>query len=178
MMHAIIISGFGGQGIIAAGRAIAYAAMQDGQNSSMLPSYGPEMRGGSAHCHVILTDQKIASPLIWLADAVVAMSLPALEKFECRVKPGGTLIVDSHLIQQHEYRTDIHVIKIPSTKLAGDIGSEKLANMVLIGIVMKILGAPSLVGMTEAVKKLLPKGQEALIPLEMKALETGLLYNV
>lgn len=173
----IIISGFGGQGIVAAGKTIAYAGMLDKKNTSMFPSYGPEMRGGFANCHVIISDTEIASPIVSKADVVIAMSSPAVEKFEAWVKPGKTLIVDSHQIKKTDFRKDINVIEIPATKLAMDAGNVKFANVVMIGALMAVIGAPSMKSMEEAVKDMLPKNKEALFPMEMNALYLGMNYN-
>ncbi len=170
----IILSGFGGQGIVAAGKTIAYAGMLDGRKVSMFPSYGPEMRGGFANCQVILSDTDIASPLVSKADVVMAMSLPAVERFESWVKPGKTLIVDSHQIKKADYRPDIQVYEIPASRLAMEIGSIKFANVVMIGAMMAVLQAPTFKSMEAAVKELLPKDKQGLFPLEMQALEVGM----
>lgn len=173
----IIISGFGGQGIVAAGRAVTYAGMLDKKSVSMLPSYGPEMRGGFANCHVIISDTEIASPIVSRADVVIAMSMPAVERFETIVRQGGTLIVDSHQIKKTNYRKDINIIEIPATKMALDSGNIKFSNMVMLGALMAVIDAPSVTSMEEAVKDLLPKGKEALFDLEMKALFLGMDYK-
>lgn len=172
----ILISGFGGQGIVAAGRAIAYAGMQDEKNVSMLPSYGPEMRGGAANCHVIISNTKIASPVVSKPDVAIIMSAPALDKFEGQVKPGGTIICDSHVVKKTPKRKDINVIEIPATEIAAKISSAKFSNMVMIGVLMKVIGLPSMESMLEAVKDLLPKDKEALLPVEIKALNAGLNF--
>jgi 2-oxoglutarate ferredoxin oxidoreductase subunit gamma len=172
----IILSGFGGQGIVAAGKTIAYAGMLDARKVSMFPSYGPEMRGGFANCHVILSDTEIASPLVSKADVVIAMSLPALQRFESWVRPGKTLIVDSHQIKSAAYRSDIEVLEIPASRLALELGSIKFANVILIGAMMAVLKAPSYRSMEAAVKDMLPKGKQELFPLEMQALDMGMNY--
>lgn len=169
----IILSGFGGQGIVAAGRTLAYAGMRDGKQVSMLPSYGPEMRGGFANCQVILSDAEIASPIVSEADAVVAMSALAFEKFEIRVLPGKTLIMDSSQIRQASRREDIRVINIPATKMAMELGNVKIANMVMIGALTGALKCVSVDSLTEAIKDLLPREKVALFELEMKALHAG-----
>ena len=170
----IIISGFGGQGIVAAGRTIAYAGLKDRKTVSMLPSYGPEMRGGFANCHVIVSDTEIASPIVSMADVVIAMSLPALERFESQVKPGKTILVDSYQIKKKDYRKDIHVIEIPTTKIAMDMGNVKFTNVVMIGAMMATIGTPSIESMLEALKDLLPKEKEFLYPQEINALYAGM----
>jgi 2-oxoglutarate ferredoxin oxidoreductase subunit gamma len=173
----IIISGFGGQGVVAAGKTIAHAGLLDRKIVSMLPAYGPEMRGGFANCNVIISDTDIASPIVSMADVVIAMSLPALEKFESRVKPGKTLIIDSYQIKKTNFRNDINIIEIPAIKLAMDVGSVKFANVVMIGALMAVLSSPTVSSMTEAIKELLPKEKESLIPLEMDALYLGMNYR-
>ena len=172
----IILSGFGGQGIVAAGKTVAYAGMLDGKKVSMFPSYGPEMRGGFANCHVILSESVVSSPLVQEADVVIAMSLPAVQKFESWVKPGKTLIVDSHQIKKTEYRPDIQVLEIPATKIAMDVGNVKFANVVMIGAMMAVLSVPTYGSMEAAVKDMLPKNKQELFPLEMQALELGMNY--
>ncbi len=170
----IIIAGFGGQGIVAAGRTLAFAGMTEGKKASMLPSYGPEMRGGFANCHVIISDSDIASPIVSKPDVLIAMSHPAADKFEPLVKPGKTMIVDSYQVKDREYRHDINVIKIPATKIAMEAGNVKFSNMVMIGALMAVLDLPSIESMTEAVISFLPKGKEGLLPLEMKVLTAGM----
>ncbi|MDD2362293.1 MAG: 2-oxoacid:acceptor oxidoreductase family protein [Oscillospiraceae bacterium] len=172
----IIIAGFGGQGIVAAGRTLAYAGMTEGKKTSMLPSYGPEMRGGFANCHVIISDSDIASPIVSKPDIFIAMSHPAADRFEPMVKPGKTMIVDSYQVKDREYRNDINVIKIPATKIAMDAGNVKFSNMVMIGALMAVLDLPSVESMTRAVRNFLPKGKEDLLPLEMKVLSEGMKF--
>lgn len=172
----IIISGFGGQGIVAAGRAIAYAGIEDDMHVSVFPSYGPEMRGGAANCHVIISDAKIASPIISNTDVALIMSMPALKKFESQIRQDGTLIIDSYQVKESPTRTDINIIKIPATEIAAKIGSTKFANIVMIGAMIKLLEVPSPKGMLKAIEELLSKGKEALIPLEIKALNSGINF--
>ena len=172
----IILSGFGGQGIVAAGKTIAYAGMLDRNKVSMLPSYGPEMRGGFANCHVILSDTDISSPLVSKADVVIAMSLPAAQRFEAWVKPGKTLIVDSHQVKNMEYRKDIQVIEVPATRIAIEAGNVRFANVVMIGALMAVLKTPSYGSMEVAIKDMLPKTKLELFPLELQALELGMNY--
>lgn len=176
--ESIIISGFGGQGIVAAGRLLAYAGMKDGKQVSMLPSYGPEMRGGFANCHVIISDREIASPIVSQANVVIAMSLPAFEKFESQVCDGGILIIDSHQIKTDSRRKDISIIKVPATKIALDAGNVKLSNMVMIGALMKTISLPTPASMELSIKNLLPKDKQYLFPLETGALEAGMKYAV
>jgi len=172
----IIISGFGGQGIVAAGKTLIYAAMEDGMKVSLLPSYGPEMRGGFANCHVIISDRDIACPIITRADLVVAMSLPALEKFESVPKEGGTLIIDSYLVNKQVGRDDIDVLLIPASKMALDIGNVKFANMVMLGAISRLFGCPSSESMGKAIMNMLPDEKKTLFDKEMQAFMQGREY--
>ena len=169
----IIISGFGGQGIVAAGKTLIYAAMLDGMRVSLLPSYGPEMRGGFANCHVIISEEDIASPIISRPDLLIAMSLPALDKFESRVKAGGIMIVDSHLIGKSSFRDDLDVLRVPASRMAIDIGNVKFANVVMLGVLMELLGCPEPESMGRAIMNMLPDGKKELYEKEMKALALG-----
>jgi len=172
----IIISGFGGQGIVAAGKTLIYAAMLDGMKVSLLPSYGPEMRGGFANCHVIISEEPIASPIISKPDLVIAMSLPALEKFEHRIKSGGSLIIDSYLIKRSNFRDDIDVVMVPATRMAIDAGNVKFANVIMLGVMMELLGCPGLKSMGKAIMNMLPDDKKLLYDKEMEALRLGQEY--
>ena len=132
----ILIAGFGGQGVLFAGKFLAYKGMVEEQNVSWLPSYGPEMRGGTANCSVVLSDMPVGSPIITAPDVLVAMNLPSLQKFEGTVVPGGKIFVDSALIDAKVERTDVEVFYIPATQMAKDAGFATLANMILMGKVI------------------------------------------
>ena len=133
MTEQIILAGFGGQGVLLAGQIIAYAGMNEGKNVSWLPSYGPEMRGGTANCNVVVSDEEVGSPVVVEADCLIVMNRPSLEKYEKDLKPGGLLLLDSDLIEIEPTRTDIKVIKVPANSLAEQAGSIKAANMVMLG---------------------------------------------
>ncbi|WP_084572329.1 2-oxoacid:acceptor oxidoreductase family protein [Clostridium drakei] len=133
----IIFAGFGGQGILSMGKFLAYAGMDANLNVSWLPSYGPEMRGGTANCSVILTDEAIGSPIVTKADTIVVMNRPSLEKFEDIVEPNGVIIMDSDLVDIAPKRKDVKVISIPAQTIAEEIGSKKIANMILLGALVK-----------------------------------------
>ena len=137
----ILIAGFGGQGVLFAGKFLAYKGMVQGKQLSWLPSYGPEMRGGTANCSVILSDTPVGSPIITNPDVLVAMNLPSLQKFVDTVVPGGKIFIDSTLIDAKVERADVEVFYIPATQLAKDAGFATLSNMVLTGKVMKETGA-------------------------------------
>jgi len=133
MTEQIILAGFGGQGVLLAGQIIAYAGMNEGKNVSWLPSYGPEMRGGTANCNVVVSDEEVGSPVVVEADCLIVMNRPSLEKYEKDLKPGGLLLLDSDLIEIEPTRSDIKVIKVPANSLAEQAGSIKAANMVMLG---------------------------------------------
>ena len=136
-----LIAGFGGQGILFAGKFLAYKGLTDGANVSWLPSYGPEMRGGTASCSVIISDTPVGSPIVSKPDVLIAMNLPSLDKYEDSVVSGGTIFVDSTLIERKVKRTDVKVVYLPATRLASDNNTPKLANMILLGKVLAESGA-------------------------------------
>lgn len=140
MIEQVIMAGFGGQGVMSMGQLLAYSGMLEGKNVSWLPSYGPEMRGGTANCNVIVSDDEIGSPIVTEATAVIAMNLPSLDKFEHSVMPGGTLIINSSLIERKCSRTDIDVFYIPANEIADELGNNRVANMVMLGAYLKKLG--------------------------------------
>ena len=131
-----LIAGFGGQGILFAGKFLAYKGLNDGVNVSWLPSYGPEMRGGTASCSVILSDAPVGSPIVSKPDVLIAMNLPSLDKYEDTVAPGGTIYVDSTLVERKVKRDDVKVVYIPATQMASDNKTPTLANMIIMGKVL------------------------------------------
>ena len=133
MQAEIIISGFGGQGTLYAGQVLAYAAMDEGKHVTWIPSYGPEMRGGTANCTVVISDDEIGAPTALHPTAVIAMNLPSLDKYEPMVKPGGYLVVNEDMVNREGVRDDIHILMVPASKIAQEIGNERAANMVLLG---------------------------------------------
>ena len=175
MTYETIFAGFGGQGILFAGKVIAYAGMVENKNVSHLPSYGPEMRGGTCNCHVIVSDDPVASPIIVEPTSVVAMNAPSFDKFENALVPGGKAFVDSTLVSRDAKRDDIEVFKIPATKMANEMGLPKLANMIIVGKLVKETGIFTFDELSKAVKKLVPASKPELYDSNMKALEAG--YN-
>ena len=173
----VIIAGFGGQGVMFAGRLIASAGMVDEKEVSWLPSYGPEMRGGTANCHVIVSDEPVGSPIIINPTTLIALNRPSLDKFEDTVLPDGLLIVDNSLVDRKPTRTDVKVVEIPATQLAVDMGEGKLANMVILGKWIRETGLVSMETVKKALKKAVPAGKEKLIELNIKALEIGYNYE-
>ena len=135
-----LLSGFGGQGILFAGKFLAYKGLVEGKQLSWLPSYGPEMRGGTASCSVIVGDEPVGSPIVSAPDVLVAMNLPSLDRYEAAVVPGGMIVADATLIERKVNRTDVRAFYLPATRLAGEKGLGGLANMILIGKVLKECG--------------------------------------
>ena len=172
----ILIAGFGGQGILFAGKFLAYKGMLENQQISWLPSYGPEMRGGTANCSVILSDMPVGSPIITTPDVLVAMNLPSLQTFVDTVVPGGKIFIDSTLIDAKVERTDVEVFYIPATQLAKDAGFATLANMVLMGKVMKETGAVSFENNKSTFEAFIPAKKANLIEINCQALQTGYDY--
>ena len=177
MTHQILIAGFGGQGVLFAGKFLAYKGMVEDKNISWLPSYGPEMRGGTANCSVVLSDMPVGSPIITAPDVLVAMNLPSLQKFVDTVVPGGKIFVDSTLIDAKVERTDVEVFYIPATQLAKDNGIATLANMIIVGHLLEHHPELDFEGAAAVVNKLVPPKKAALIELNMKALQMGKDYT-
>lgn len=173
MTQNIIFAGFGGQGVLLAGQIIAYAGLAEGKNVSWLPSYGPEMRGGTANCNVVVSDEEVASPVVVEADCAVVMNRPSLEQFESAVKPGGVLILNSDLIEVEPTRTDITVYKVPANSLAEEAGSVKAANMVVLGAYNACAHVVDNKTIIQSLEKLMGESKKHLIPMNEKAMEAG-----
>lgn len=176
MTYEIIFAGFGGQGILFSGKVIAYAGMIENKNVSHLPSYGPEMRGGTANCSVIVSDEDIASPIITEPELLVVMNGPSLDKFEQSVLPGGKIFIDSTLISRECVRDDVTSFRIPATQMANDMGIPKLANMIIVGKLIKETAMFTWDELIGAVKKLVPASKAAMLESNIKALEAGYNY--
>ena len=168
-----LFSGFGGQGILFAGKFLAYKGLMEDRQVSWLPSYGPEMRGGTASCSVILSDEPVGSPIVTRPDVLVAMNLPSLDKFESSVAPGGIIFVDSTLVERKVERTDVTVYYIPATKLAGDNGIGSLANMIIVGKLLKVLGEYDPDGITATLSKVISARKADMLNMNLKALQIG-----
>ena len=173
MTHQILIAGFGGQGVLFAGKFLAYKGMVEDKNISWLPSYGPEMRGGTANCSVVLSDMPVGSPIITNPDVLVAMNLPSLQKFVDAVVPGGKIFIDSTLIDAKVERTDVEVFYIPATQMAKDAGFGNLANMILTGKVLKEITGVAYEGNKETLETFIPAKKAGLIDVNCKALQAG-----
>jgi 2-oxoglutarate ferredoxin oxidoreductase subunit gamma len=173
MQQEFIFAGFGGQGVLLMGQLLAYAAMDEGKKVSWIPSYGPEMRGGTANCTVIVSDREIGSPVVGSPSCVVAMNLPSLDKFEDRVKPGGVLVINSSLVTREPKRQDVTVIKVPATDVASELGNIRVANMAALGAVVEATQVVAPDSVLEALRQNLPQHRQNLLPLNREAIEKG-----
>ena len=173
----ILIASFGGQGVLFAGKFLAYKGMMEEKQLSWLPSYGPEMRGGTCNFSVVLSDTPVGSPIITSPDVLVAMNLPSLQKFVDTVAPGGQIYVDSALIDVKVERTDVEVFYIPATSMAKEANISSLANMIIVGHLLENHPELSFEGTEAVVTKLVPPKKAALIELNMKALSMGKEYK-
>jgi 2-oxoglutarate ferredoxin oxidoreductase subunit gamma len=174
----ILIAGFGGQGILFSGKFLAYKGLVEDIQVSWLPSYGPEMRGGTANCNVILSDTPVGSPIITVPDVLIAMNLPSLKKYVDTVAPGGQIYFDSSLIDTKIERTDVSIFPIPATQMAKDEGIGTLANMIIVGHLLENHPELSFEGAAEVVESLVPPKKAALKELNMKALSLGKDYHL
>ena len=175
-LHEIIIAGFGGQGILSAGRLLAYAGMVEKKEVSFLPSYGPEMRGGTANCMVVISEQDLASPVVSAGSALIVMNNPSLEKFENWVKPGGIIITDSSMVHTKTKRSDVKVFEIPATKLSTDMGNKTYSNIYLLGKLLKETNCIKQETFEKALYSILSKKKHYMIPEEMEVLKVGMNY--
>ena len=173
----ILIAGFGGQGILFSGKFLAYKGLLEELQVSWLPSYGPEMRGGTANCNVIISDTPVGSPIVTTPSVLIAMNLPSLEKYVTTVVAGGQIYVDSSLIDVKVEREDVEVFYIPATQMAKDEGIASLANMIIVGHLLENHPELSFEGVSEVVEKLVPPKKAALKELNMKALNLGKNYK-
>ena len=176
MTHELIFAGFGGQGILFSGKVLAYSAMHADKDVSWLPSYGPEMRGGTANCHVIISDTPVGSPIITNPDVLIAMNKPSLDKFEKAVVPGGKIFVDSSLIDRKVERDDVDVYYIPATQMALENKAAKLANMIIMGKMLKETGVLSYDEMKEGLKKCVPPTKAEMVDFNLKIIDLGYNY--
>ena len=161
----VFVAGFGGQGVLLIGQMLAYAAMYEGKEATWMPSYGPEMRGGTANCTVCISDKPIASPLVTACDVLVAMNGPSLDKFEDMLVPGGHLFVNASVIHYKARRTDVHVHYVDCTHIAEhEVGNGKTANMVMLGAIIRASGVVSLEIMDKVLAKTMTGKKEKLIP--------------
>ncbi|NMC84175.1 MAG: 2-oxoacid:ferredoxin oxidoreductase subunit gamma [Anaerolineaceae bacterium] len=176
MQTEIIIAGFGGQGVLFAGQLLAYAGMDEGKQITWIPSYGPEMRGGTANCTVVISDEEIGSPFVHNPQAVIAMNRPSLDKYEPLVKPGGVLVVNSSMNDRKPVRTDIRVVEIAANEEAEKLGDQRMANMILLGALLANLPVLPEEAIKKALKGHLPERHQKLLGKNFDALAEGARY--
>jgi 2-oxoglutarate ferredoxin oxidoreductase subunit gamma len=177
METSILISGFGGQGALFAGQLLAYAAMRQDKQVTWLPSYGPEMRGGTAHCTVVIADDPIGSPLVRHPDCVIALNLPSADKYEPFVKRGGLFLVNSNLVTRSPVRQEIVTVQVPANDLAAKAGDPRVANLVMLGALIAKSGLLPLDVVEEALVTWLPERHRALLEANRRALHEGATFS-
>lgn len=173
METSIIIAGFGGQGVLFAGQLLTYAGMDNGLHVTWIPSYGPEMRGGTANCTVIISDEEIGAPTVAQPDVAIVFSIPSFEKYEPKVKPGGLLIVNSSIAKEHSERTDIDVIEIPANTIGEEFGSAKMMNMAMVGALLAKRPFLSLESLCQTLQDHLPAKKHHLLEANKQVLQRG-----
>ena len=173
MKKEIIISGFGGQGVLSMGKILAYSGLMEGKEVTWMPAYGPEQRGGTANVTVIVSDERISSPILSRYDIAIVLNQPSLEKFEPKLKPGGILIYDGYGIINPPTRKDITVYRIDAMDKAAEMKNGKVFNMIVLGGLLKVAPVVSTAGVEKALCKTLPERHHTLIPLNMQAVEEG-----
>ena len=174
MKTEIIISGFGGQGVLSMGKILAYSGLMEDKEVTWMPAYGPEQRGGTANVTVIVSDDRISSPILSHYDVAIVLNQPSLDKFESKVKPGGVLIYDGYGIMNPPQRKDITVYRIDAMDKAAEMKNAKVFNMIVLGGLLKVCPVVSTDGLNKALFKSLPESHHGLIPLNMKAVEEGM----
>jgi len=173
MQTEIVIAGFGGQGVLFTGQLLAYAAMDAGKEVTWIPSYGPEMRGGTANCTVVISDEEIGSPMVSSPQAVIVMNLPSLDKYEPMVKPGGVLVVNETMVDREVKRKDVKTIMVKANAIAEELGDRRMMNMVMLGALIANLPVLPLEAIEKALDGHLPERHKRLLPQNYKALKEG-----
>lgn len=173
MQTEIVIAGFGGQGVLFAGQVLAYAAMDDGKEVTWIPSYGPEMRGGTANCTVVIADEEIGSPIVRNPQAVIAMNQPSTEKYVPLVRENGLLIVNSSLVEQIVERSDLQILYVPANEIAESIGDKRMATIVMVGALLTTIPVLTIESIESTLQEHLPERHKKLLPLNFEALRTG-----
>lgn len=170
----MVMAGFGGQGVMLMGQLMTYAGMLEGRHVSWMPAYGPEMRGGTANCSVIISDDPVGSPIVAEPDLVVAMNLPSLDRFEPSLRAKGKLLINSSLINKKETRTDIEAILIPCNEIAQELGNPKVANMVMVGAVVAASGAVKVESILSVLSEKIFKNKPDLMSINEQAIRRGM----
>ena len=177
MQQEVIIAGFGGQGVLFAGQLLAYAAMDAGKAVTWIPSYGPEMRGGTANCTVVISDEEIGSPFVKNPAAVLAMNLPSLDKYENLVKPGGVLVVNTSMVNRQVEREGVKVVNVAANEVAETAGSKRAVNMVMLGALLANANLLSLEALETALEDHLPERHKKFLPANKAALRQGAAHK-
>jgi 2-oxoglutarate ferredoxin oxidoreductase subunit gamma len=173
MQAEIIISGFGGQGVLFAGQLLAYTALDNGRHVTWFPSYGPEMRGGTAHCTVIVSEDEIGAPVVKNPSSAIVMNIPSLEKYEPLVKTNGVLVVNTSLVDRQPTREDIESVLIPANEIAEERGEKRLANLVMLGALLKRIDLFTIQEVGESLGKHIPERHRSLLQANLEALAKG-----
>jgi 2-oxoglutarate ferredoxin oxidoreductase subunit gamma len=173
MQKEIIIAGFGGQGVLFGGQVLAYAAMDAGKEVTWIPSYGPEMRGGTANCTVVVADEEIGSPLVEHPPLAVALNLPSFDKYEDALQEGGTLIVNKSMVDRKAKREDIHVVYVPCNEIAEELGDKKMLNMVAMGALLSALPEITMADVKKSLEGHMPARHKDLLTKNLEALKRG-----
>jgi 2-oxoglutarate ferredoxin oxidoreductase subunit gamma len=176
MTEKMLIAGFGGQGVILAGKLMAYAGMLEGKNVSHIPSYGVEMRGGTANCHVTISDQEVASPFVPHPTTLIVMNKPSLDKFEESVSPGGTIFINSSLIERHSERDDVNVYYVPANNIAEEAGTGKASNMAMLGALIAVTGIVTMESLKKSLPEMVSKRNLKFNEINVRALDMGREY--
>lgn len=174
MKEEIIIAGFGGQGVLSMGKILAYSALMEGKEVTWMPAYGPEQRGGTANVTVIISDERISSPILSRYDTAIILNQPSMEKFENKVKPGGTLIYDGYGISHPPTRTDINIYRIDAMDAAAEMNNIKAFNMIVLGGLLKLHPIVSIDSVIKGLRKTLPERHHNLIPMNEQAIKKGM----
>lgn len=169
----ILMAGFGGQGVLFLGRVIAEVGMQTGKNVSWIPAYGPEMRGGTANCSVVISEEAIASPIVNEPDTLIAMNKPSVTKFEPTLKAGGIMIYNSSLIDNKEFRDDIKVYAVPAAEIASELGNDKVSNVVMVGAYARLAGVINNEDVLNIFPKLIPASKKEMLEINLAAYKKG-----
>lgn len=173
MLEELTIAGFGGQGVMSMGQLLTYAGMIENKHVAYIPSYGPEMRGGTANCSITISDREISSPIFTEPSSVIIMNQPSLGKFEPALQAGGLMIINKSLVATKPQRQDIRVIKVSANEYAEKLGNSKVANIVILGVYIALTKVVTIDSVVESLKKVLPERRHNLIPLNRQALELG-----
>ncbi len=176
MQTEVVFAGFGGQGVLFAGQMLAYAAMDAGKEVTWFPSYGPEMRGGTANCTVIVADEEIGSPLVRHPKGALLMNLPSLDKYEPALAPGGVLVANASLINRSAQRTDLDAVLLPANEMAEGLGNRRLANVIMLGALLAKLPVLPMGALEDALHNHLPERHRKLLPLNLEALRQGAAF--